>query len=182
ESSNDNIESESSSDGDQEDDEDEIKENFNFNLKQGDLLSTDKMKQLFPKSLDRLDRESIKAESTGAFGIKIATVKSVYRDNDKSVKLEIIDFGGIPGVAQMIAAWSKSDIYHEDEDGFEKVTEWKGHKAFEKSDLKDNSSSIAILYKNRFLINASADGMAIGKLKDALDDSFMDELDDLKID
>lgn len=160
---------------------DENESNFKIDFKQGELIATDKLKGLFPKSLGRLDRTSLEGESSGAFGFKIATVKAEYERNDKNINLELIDFGGIPGIAQVIAAWSKSDIFHEDENGYEKVTEWNGHKAFEKSDKKSNTSSIAILFKDRFLISAKGDEISIDDLKDYLEDDFMDELEDLKI-
>lgn len=157
-------------------------EHIHIDFKQGELVPVSELKSLFPKSIGGLDRQSIKGESTGAFGFKLATVKSEFEEDEKEITLELIDFGGIPGVAQMIAAWSKSDIFHEDEDGYEKVSEWKGHKSFEKSDTKDNNSSIAFLYKNRFLISASAKDISLDDLKEYLDDDFMDELDDLELD
>lgn len=156
--------------------------NRDFDFKEGELLPVSELKSLFPKSFGGLDRQTLKGESTGAFGFKLATVKSEYEEGEKEITLELIDFGGIPAVAQVIAAWSKSDIFHEDEDGYEKVAEWKGHKSFEKSDTKDNSSSLAILYKNRFLVSASGKNIPLDDLKDYLDDDFMDELDDLNID
>jgi hypothetical protein len=154
---------------------------FDFDLKQGELMPIGDLKSLFPKSMGRINRQSIKGESTGAFGFNLATVKSEFEEDDKEITLELIDFGGIPGIAQVIAAWSKSDLFHEDEDGFEKVAEWNGHKTFEKSDTKDNNSSIAILYKNRFLVSASARNISLDDLKDYLEDDFMDELDELKL-
>jgi len=156
-------------------------EDHDFDFKQGELVPVSDLKALFPKSFGGLDRQSINGESTGAFGFKLATVKSEYEEDDKEITLELIDFGGIPGVAQVIAAWSKSDIFHEDEDGYEKVAEWKGHKSFEKSDTRDNNSSIAILYKNRFLVSASGRNIPLDDLKDYLGEDFIDELDDLGI-
>ncbi len=164
-----------------EENENDSDEQLQIDFKQGELVPVSELKSLFPRKIGGLDRQSIKGESTGAFGFNLATVKSEFEDGKKEITLELIDFGGIPGVAQALAAWSKSDIFHEDEDGFEKVSEWKGHKSFEKSDTKDNNSSIALLYKNRFLISASARDISLDDLKEYLDDDFMDELDDLKL-
>jgi len=164
-----------------EENENDGDEKIQIDFKHGELVPVSELKSLFPKKIGGLERQSIKGESTGAFGFNLATVKSEFEDDQKEITLELIDFGGIPGVAQALAAWTKSDMFHEDEDGFEKVSEWKGFKSFEKSDTKDNNSSIALLYKNRFLISASARDISLEDLKEYLDDDFMDELDHLKL-
>ncbi len=146
-----------------------------------ELISLSDLKKLCPTTIDRIPRESIKAEGAGAFGFKINTVNGVYEKGDKRIKLDLIDFGGFSPALLGLAAWSATDIYREDDNGFERVIDWHGYKAFEKSDIKNNESSLSIIYKKRLVINVSADFIALDDLKSIVEDDIMHLLDDLDI-
>ncbi len=165
-----------SKDTDQDDDDLKI----NLNLGQGELLPTNQLKEVFPASLDGMKREDFEAEKTGAFGFKLSNVKAEYANDHRSIHLELIDFGGMPTLAKWIAKWSDSDIFHEDKNGYEKVVEWHGYKAFEKSDTKHHTSSIAVLYKDRLLVSGRAEDISIEDLKKILDQNVLGKLNDLK--
>jgi len=139
------------------------------------------LKKLLPEKLNGLTRERIKGEGVGAPGFRMNQAEAEYEKGDKKIELHIIDFGGFGPAMLALASWTVTDIYHEDEDGYEKVTEWKGYKTFEKSNQKDKTSSVSIVYKNRLIVNAEADGMDIDDLKELLEDEILDELDDLDI-
>lgn len=145
------------------------------------LVEIADLKKLLPEKLNGLTRERIKGEGVGALGFKMNQAEAEYEKGDKRIELHIIDFGGFGPAMLALASWTVTDIYREDEDGYEKVTEWKGYKTFEKSNQKDKTSSVSIIYKNRLIVNAEADGMDIDDLKELLEDEILDELDDLEI-
>lgn len=146
-----------------------------------EMVGIQELKALLPDELNGLRRERIKGEGVGALGFKLNQAEAEYQKGDKNLELHIVDFGGFGPALLALASWTVTDVYHEDEDGYEKVTEWNGFKAFEKSNRKDKISSIALIYKNRLIINAEADGMDIQDLKELLEDEILDELDDLDI-
>jgi hypothetical protein len=147
-----------------------------------DIFSSQELEKRFPRKLGSYTVEHTDHESSGAFGFHISSAQAEYGEGKESIRLEMIDFGGIPALAKLLASWSKSDIHHEDKDGFERVTEWKGHKAFEKSDTRNKESSLAFLYKDRMLVTAKGEGMSLDDLKEIIADDLMDRLRDLAID
>ncbi len=145
------------------------------------LIEIAELKELLPEKLNGMSRERIKGEGVGALGFKMNQAEAEYEKGDKKIELHLIDFGGFGPAMLALASWTVTNIYHEDEDSYEKVTEWKGYKTFEKSSKNDRSSSVSIIYKNRLIVNAEAKGIPIEDLKELLEDEILDELDDLDI-
>lgn len=145
------------------------------------LVEIAALKDLLPEELEGMDRERIEGEGVGALGFKMNQAEAEYEKGDKRLEIHLIDFGGFGPALVALASWSITNIYHEDEDGYEKVTEWKGYKIFEKSNTRDKSSSVSLIYKNRMIVNAEADEISIADLKELLEDEILDELDDLNI-
>ncbi|GEM_PF-738573 len=145
------------------------------------LVDLADLKALLPKDLDGMDRQDLTGEGVGVMGFKMNKAEARYEKGDKSIKLSLIDFGGFSAALLGIAAWSLTDIYHEDDDGYEKSATWKGYKVFEKSNRKDHTSSLALIFKNRLVLNAEADQVTIEKLKDIISDEILEDLEDLDL-
>lgn len=145
------------------------------------LVDLADLKALLPKDLDGMDRQDLTGEGVGVMGFKMNKAEARYEKGDKSINLSLIDFGGFSAALLGIAAWSLTDIYHEDDDGYEKSATWKGYKVFEKSNRKDNTSSLALIFKNRLVLNAEADQVTIEKLKDIISDDILEDLEDLDL-
>lgn len=160
---------------------DDIKNMVNQGGSDVRLVDLSDLKALLPKDLDGMDRQDLTGEGVGVMGFKMNKAEARYEKGDKSIKLSLIDFGGFSAALLGIAAWSLTDIYHEDDDGYEKSATWKGYKVFEKSNRKDNTSSLALIFKNRLVLNAEADQVTIEKLKDILADDILEDLEDLDL-
>lgn len=145
------------------------------------LVDLADLKALLPEDLDGMDRKNLSGEGMGFMGFKMNKAEARYEKGDKSINLSLIDFGGFSAALLGIAAWSVTDIYHEDDDGYEKSATWKGYKVFEKSNRKDNTSSLALIFKNRLVLNAEADQVTIEKLKDIISDDILEDLEDLNL-
>lgn len=159
----------------------DIKNMVNPGGKEVRLVDLADLKALLPKELDGMDREDLSGEGVGFMGFKMNKAEARYQKGDKSIKLSLIDFGGFSAALLGIAAWSVTDIYHEDDDGYEKSATWKGYKVFEKSNRKENTSSLALIFKNRLVMNVEADQVTIEKLKDILADEVLEDLEDLDL-
>jgi hypothetical protein len=139
------------------------------------------LKALLPEDADGLKRKEASSEKTSAMGFGVSTAKADYRDdNGQNIDVEILDVAGM-GVALMgMAAWSMASIDKETEHGYEKTTEYQGHKAFEKYDTDSKDGEISVIVANRYIVNVRGNGVSIDKIKAVLDDVDLGKLADLK--
>lgn len=139
------------------------------------------LKALLPEDADGLKRKEASSEKTSAMGFGVSTAKADYRDdNGQSIDVEIVDVAGM-GVALMgMAAWSMASIDKETEHGYEKTTEYQGHKAFEKYNTDSKDGEISVIVANRYIVNVRGNGVGIDKIKAVLDDVDLSKLADLK--
>lgn len=85
------------------------------------------------------------------------------------------------GVALMgMAAWSMASIDKETETGYEKTTEYKGHKAFEKYNTQSKNGEISVIVANRYIVQVEGRDVDMDKIKSVLDDIDLDKLADIK--
>lgn len=140
------------------------------------------LKALLPESTASLKRTEATGEKTGAMGFTVSVAKGQYNgDADESLSLEIVDTGGIAGMATMaMAAWTMADIDKETATGYEKTTKIDGHKAFEKYNNESKSGEINVLVADRYIVNVHGNNISVDKMKEALTDVDFDKLGDLK--
>ena len=85
------------------------------------------------------------------------------------------------GVALMgMAAWSMASIDKETENGYEKTTEYQGHKAFEKYNTQSKNGEISVIVANRYIVQVEGRDVSIDKIKSVLGDIDLGKLADLK--
>ncbi|MFN3382674.1 MAG: transposase [Runella zeae] len=139
------------------------------------------LKALLPEDADGLKRKEASSEKSAAMGFGISTAKASYRDDTgQDIDVNISDVAGM-GVALMgMAAWSMATIDKETETGYEKTTEYKGHKAFEKYNTENKNGEISVIVANRYIVQVSGRSVGIDKIKSVLDDIDLDKLADTK--
>lgn len=147
-----------------------------------DPIDFRKLKELLPESLSGFKRTEISGEKQGAMGFTVSRAEARYTSDDNAtVKLEILDTGGIAGVASMaLAAWTMAEIDKETESGYEKTTKYDGHKAFEKYDSQNKNGELNVLVSDRYVVNIHGDNITIDQLKDVLKDFDLNKLSELK--
>lgn len=139
------------------------------------------LKSLLPEDADGLKRKEASSEKTSAMGFGVSTAKASYRDdNGQDINVNITDVAGT-GVALMgMAAWSMASIDKETDTGYEKTTEYQGHKAFEKYDTQSKNGEISVIVANRYIVQVEGSGVSIDKIKSVLSDIDLSKLADLK--
>ncbi len=139
------------------------------------------LKELLPADADGLKRKEASSEKSAAMGFGVSTAKASYRDdNGQDIDVNITDVAGM-GVALMgMAAWSMASIDKETETGYEKTTEYKGHKAFEKYNTQSKNGEISVIVANRYIVQVEGRDVAMDKIKSVLDDIDLDKLADIK--
>ena len=138
------------------------------------------LKALLPADADGLKRKEASSEKNAMMGFGISTASAKYaNDAGEQIDVEIIDVAGT-GVALMgLAAWSMASIDKETEDGYEKTTEYKDHKAFEQYNTKSKNGEISVLVANRYIVQVKGDNVGIDKIKSVLNAIDLDALSKL---
>lgn len=140
------------------------------------------LKALLPEKTAGLARTEATGEKTGAMGFTVSTAKGKYSNGqDATVDIEIIDTGGIAGVATMaMAAWTMADIDKETTTGYEKTTKIEGYKAFEKYDNQGKYGEVNVLVADRYIVNVHANSVTADQMKEVVADIDLGKLKDLK--
>ena len=139
------------------------------------------LKALLPDDADGLKRSEASSEKSSAMGFGVSTAKASYRDDSgQDIDVNITDVAGM-GVALMgMAAWSMASIDKETENGYEKTTEYQGHKAFEKYNTQSKNGEISVIVANRYIVQVEGRDVSIDKIKSVLGDIDLGKLADLK--
>jgi hypothetical protein len=137
------------------------------------------LKELLPEEAAGLARKSAESEKVGAMGFMVSKAEAKYKNDDSSIEINIIDVAGT-GALMGMAAWSMMDMDKETENGYEKTTTYKGNKAYEKFNSKNNDGEMAVIVAKRFVVSVKGRNMAMDKIKDTLDDIDFGKLEDLK--
>ena len=139
------------------------------------------LKALLPDDADGLKRSEASSEKSSAMGFGVSTAKASYRDDSgQDIDINITDVAGM-GVALMgMAAWSMASIDKETENGYEKTTEYQGHKAFEKYNTQSKNGEISVIVANRYIVQVEGRDVSIDKIKSVLGDIDLGKLADLK--
>lgn len=137
------------------------------------------LKELLPDDAAGLARKSAESEKVGAMGFMVSRAEANYKDGDNSIEVNIIDVAGT-GALMGMAAWSMMDMDKETENGYEKTTTYKGNKAYEKYNSKNNDGEMAVIVAKRFVVTVKGRNVAMDKIKDTLDDIDLGKLEDLK--
>lgn len=139
------------------------------------------LKELLPASAAGLERTEATGEKNGAMGYGISQAQGRYEKEDASVEVEIMDTGGVGGMAMMgMAAWAMADVDKETATGYEKTTRINGMKAFEKYDNQSKDGEINVIVGDRFVVNVKGRNVTMDQMKDTLGDMDLAKLAALK--
>lgn len=139
------------------------------------------LKALLPEKAASLPRTEATGEKSGAMGFTVSTAKGKYNEGESTVDIEIIDTGGIAGVATMaMAAWTMADIDKETTTGYEKTTKIDGYKAFEKYDNQSKHGEVNLLVGDRYIVNINASNVTSEQMKSVAEDIDLEKLKGLK--
>ena len=141
-----------------------------------------KLKELLPEEIAGFKRTEASGEKEGAMGFTISRAEAKYKgSSDATVDVEILDTGGIAGVATMaLAAWTMADIDKETDTGYEKTTKLEGYKAYEKYNSQDKSGELNVLVADRYVVNVSGNNISVDELKSILAELDLEKLGELK--
>ncbi|HSW55261.1 MAG TPA: hypothetical protein VLH59_09235 [Ignavibacteriaceae bacterium] len=151
--------------------------------KKYEVVDFRELKALLPENLGDLKRTNAEGEKSGAMGFTISKAEADYSNEDYSqrIDIEITDMTGASGFAGLAAwGWAMADIDKETENGYEKTTKYKGHKAFEKYNNQDQYGSIEVLVSGRFMLSVNGNNVPMPVIKSAADQIDIGKLEAMK--
>lgn len=119
------------------------------------------LQALLPASVGAYQRTSI--ESTGVGGIG-ATAEATYKNADKTIRVKIVDLGGIGAVAGVLGGMGVEQN-REDADGYERTRTVDGKIQTEKWNNKRSKGSYGTQVAGRFMVEADGEADSIDELK-----------------
>lgn len=141
------------------------------NLKNIPPLTNEELKAVLPDQLLGLKRKELSVGDNAMMNLSTAEAKYTD-DNNKKIKVEIIDGAGETGSAMVSIMMLGMNVNQEKitETGFEKSTEINGAKSIISEDKKSEkiSSKIQTVLKNRYLLTLNADGFSYDELSKAI--------------
>lgn len=141
------------------------------NLKNIPPLTNDELKAVLPEQLLGLKRRELTVGDNAMMNLSTAEAKYAD-DNNKRIKVEIIDGAGETGSAMVSIMMMGLNVNKEKttETGFEKSTEINGVKSIISEDKNGDriNSKIQTVLKNRYLLTLSADGFSYDELQKVL--------------
>lgn len=181
-----NSESEEQTGGEDLDDYVENMKEMKQNMEEGkkyEVVDFRELKAFLPESIGDLKRSNAQGEKNSAMGFTISRAEADYSTEDGSqrIDIEITDMTGASGLAGFAAwGWTIAEIDKETETGYEKITTYKGHKAFEKYDSEYQSGSIEMLVASRFMVSVRGNNVPMETVKSAVDEIDVGKLAGMK--
>ncbi len=136
------------------------------------------LKPLLPETMAGLKRESWEAQSGGAMGFNGSTAKATYRGDDKSLRLEITDTGGLAGLVAL-AGWMNVVGEKETPTSTEKVFK-QGKRTIRERSEKDGDSEYTVVLENGVIVEARGDKLDLAAVKKTVESLDLGKLESMK--
>ena len=115
-----------------------------------------------------MQRTEISAERNNAMGMQVSEARGTYSDDaGRSLRLEIIDMGGMKGMLAF-AGWAAGEQERETDSGYEKTYTQDGRLVHEEWDAERKSGEYSTVLGERFLVKLSGEASSITELKTAV--------------
>lgn len=141
-------------------------------------IATEKLAEFVPSSFAGLERTSFESASGSAAGIGGSTVRARYGDGDATASLDVVDFGSLAGLAALGVAFNVESERKYD-GGYERVYTEKGRMITEEWNENSKYGSYKVVVGNRFMVDATGQGIDIKDLKKAVNKLELSDLEKL---
>ena len=126
------------------------------------------LKALLPENLAGVARTEVGGESTDGMGFKMSVAKAEYREEDKTLNVDIMDLGGVAGFGIAgLAAWTLANVERETSTGYERTIKLDGHKGFEKYDNELKDGELKVFINDRYLVSIEGNNVPMESIKSA---------------
>ncbi|MBN1464936.1 hypothetical protein JXA02_04195 [candidate division KSB1 bacterium] len=140
------------------------------------------LKKMLPTQLRGFKQTDVKGERTSMLGLRLSQAEAEFEGKkDGRIKMSIIDFGSVKGIAgKAMLAWMSAEIDNESDDGYEKTTDYRGYKAYEKYSYEEQEGKLSVIVEERFLVNVEGSNTDMASIKRAMSGVDLKKLKKLK--
>lgn len=140
-----------------------------------------KLKEHLPESVGGIQRTDAKGSKQSFGEAKVSQAEGQYQpeEGESSANITIIDYGGIPGMAEGMAAWTKIDIDNESDDEYSKTVTYGTYKGMETYNTKDKHGSLQLLVADRLIVTITLDHIEPAEFAKTVEAMKLAELESL---
>jgi len=125
------------------------------------------LKTYLPASVAGFNRTEVSSSSGGVAGMQGSGAEGSYSKGDANFRLTVSDLGGAGALAGMASAFNVQSS-KETASGYEKVGKVGGRMTQESYDRTSRHGEYSVLVADRFMVQATGDGVSIDDLKAAV--------------
>jgi hypothetical protein len=145
-----------------------------------DTVDFKTLESMLPASLPGMKRTSAGGENQVAVGVKTASAKADYADNNGAgVHIEIADISGVSGLMDLAGGLIQSTT-SESDSGFERDVAIGGRTVHEKYDAGNKHGDLSIILVKRFSVDISGSGVDMSSLEQMLAQIDLARLESMK--
>lgn len=153
--------------------------------KKVDPVNFRKLRALLPEAVaDSLAQTAKEGQTGGAMGMNVSTAEATYEGTGsgprRRVEVKITDMGAMSGFGALGFGWAMMNIDKETSSGYEKTTDYHGHKAHEKYDRDRRRGEMQVLVADRFVVEVEGRDVEMEAVKDALGQVDLSALEAMK--
>lgn len=143
-----------------------------------EALAASELKKMLPSRIAGLEKKDYSSEKSGMFGFKVSEANARYSEDDESVKVKIVDIGGVGKMAAKFANLADLEVDKEDSNGnYERMIEIEDQKGIEKYRANQDKYELTFFVNARFVVEMTGRNVKSSKLKNAMED-IIEELED----
>lgn len=144
-----------------------------------EALPADTLKSFLPDTLGGLPRTRVESDRNAMMGLQIAHAEAEYRDDSRSVELEITDTGGAAGL-MAFAGWAQYEGTREEGTRTERTGRENGRIVHEEWDRADGEGEYTTIIGDRFVVKIEGEAPSLAALKSMLGEVDLARLESLK--
>jgi hypothetical protein len=134
------------------------------------IIDSDRLSGVLPDNLPGMERTHIENQQNTRLGIHLSQAEADYSDGDKAnLNIHIIDLGSLQAVTTILKLpWLNKDINTKTDHGFERTTDIRGHRGYEKYNSQNRTGEMRILISERVVLSVSGENIGHRELDGAL--------------
>ena len=129
----------------------------------GQAIAAQSLKAALPEKLAGLPRTGFDVQDGAALGLPTSQASAQYGSDDKQVRLEIIDVGGLGQMAQMAMGMTESE--KEDQTSAEKTWQSGGRTLHQRYEKDGSHAEFKTILKNGVVVSIEGNHMSVKDLQ-----------------
>ncbi|WP_422843843.1 Yip1 family protein [Acidovorax sp. M2(2025)] len=144
----------------------------------GGVIAAQSLKAALPDKLGGLPRTGLEVQDGAALGLPTSQASAQYGSDDKQVRLEIVDLGGLGQMAALAMGMAQGE--KEDTTSAEKTWQEGGRTLHQRYEKDGSHAEFKTVLKNGLVVSVEADQLAVKDLRGFLSQVDLNALEGLQ--